>query len=89
MSDGSDLIAFDGVDKTDMRLKKHYVYVQSNVYPCCPDEPYQSVITQLQFERRGSYFYRLYVAPAAICMFVIPVIHFLPPCSNEKLTLGE
>ena len=47
------------------------------------------VTLTLHVARTGSYYYRLFVAPAAVCLFVIPVIHFLPPSSNEKLTLGE
>ena len=51
-------------------------------------EVYLEVKFTVEMKRKSSYFYRLFVAPAAVCMFVIPVIHFLPPSSNEKLTLG-
>lgn len=61
---------------------------QANDIIISDTETFTELSISVRVARKGSYYYRLFVAPAAVCMFVIPVIHFLPPSSNEKLTLG-
>jgi len=62
---------------------------QANDIIISDTETFTELSISVRVARKGSYYYRLFVAPAAVCMFVIPVIHFLPPSSNEKLTLGN
>ena len=60
----------------------------SDFYDVVTQLEYSKIRMSIHASRSSSYYYRLFVAPAAVCLFVIPVVHFLPPSSNEKLTLG-
>lgn len=48
---------------------------------------YGTMYSKLTIKRRPSYFYRLYVTPAAVMIFAIPLVHFIPTGTSEKLTL--
>lgn len=68
-------------DMREFSIKPHHLHYGGF-------DNYTTVSVSMTIKRQGSYYNRLFVAPAAVALFVIPVIHFMPPTSNEKLTLG-
>lgn len=57
-------------------------------YDCCP-EGYPDITYKLKLRRRPNFLNHVFVAPAVVLAFLIPVIFLLPPESGEKITMGK
>lgn len=49
--------------------------------------PFVELVVNVTLIRKSSYFYYMYILPADIFLFMIPIIHLLPANRDSKLTL--
>jgi len=74
--------------KSEWNLLQTSAEVERKTYPCCPDEPYESIIFKFTLQRRS---------PSARFTIIIPTIgiavltlisFFIPPTASAKFTIG-
>ena len=58
-------------------------------YPCCPTEPYPSIVFTIHLRRRILYFLFNIIIPCIWLSIICLVGFWLPPDSGEKITLGK
>jgi len=58
-------------------------------YPCCPTEPYPSIVFTIHLRRRILYFLFNIIIPCIWLSIICLVGFWLPPDSGEKITLGN
>lgn len=49
--------------------------------------PFVEMVTTLLLIRRHQYYYYMFIVPADLLLFMIPVIHLLPPNKDSKIVI--
>ncbi|BFZ10098.1 hypothetical protein BsWGS_13138 [Bradybaena similaris] len=88
---GSPDTAFDVSDymsNTNWALVDHKVTINVIKHTCCP-EPYPHMQLDLVLKRNPDYYVHLFVLPALLLGFLVPVTYLMPPESQERVTIGS
>ncbi|CAG7827743.1 unnamed protein product [Allacma fusca] len=60
----------------------------SQVYPCCPRDPYSSILFEFELKRRASGYFYSVVMPIALMCCLNVLVFWLPAVGGERITLG-
>lgn len=85
-------LKLNGTDKTfyvghsDWSLVNFNISRKAKIYGS-NTVPFVELHVNIGLKRRPKYFYYMFILPADVFLFILPIVHFLPPLREGKLIL--
>ena len=85
MNNGTDQVFFVGHSDWDLL---NITMDRVDSYPDVDQHvPFVEMIVRITLERRTKFFYYMYLVPANLVLFLLPIVHLLPPNKDSKTVI--